>query len=358
MKILVINSGSSSIKYKLYEFPQRKLITKGLIEKIGEEGSSISNHNEGMKVLFSNLLKENVVKSFNEISAIGHRVVHGGEVFTKPHIIDDEVIKKVKECLELAPLHNPANLAGIEAVKQLMPDIKQVAVFDTAFHQSIPQKAYMYAIPFEYYKKYGIRRYGFHGTSHQFVAEKASCILKKPIRKLKIITCHLGNGCSITAIRYGKSIDTSMGFTPLEGLIMGTRCGDIDIACIFYIMKKENLSIKEIEDILNKKSGLLGISGVSNDFREIKRAAKEGNKLAKLAIEMFIYRIEKYIGAYNLILGGADVVCFTAGIGENNPDIINRIKKDIKKVMPKTKILVIPTDEELMIANLTYKMVR
>jgi len=358
MKILVINSGSSSIKYKLYKFPQRKLITKGLIEKIGEKDSCISNHSEGMKVLFSNLLKENVIKSFNEISAIGHRVVHGGEVFTKPHIIDDEVIKKIKECLELAPLHNPANLAGIEAAKKILPNTKQVAVFDTAFHQSMPEKAYIYAIPFDYYKKYGIRRYGFHGTSHQFVAEEASFILKKSLNRLKIITCHLGNGCSITAIRYGKSIDTSMGFTPLEGLIMGTRCGDIDTACVLYIMKRENLSIKEMEDILNKKSGLLGISGISNDFRDLKKAAKKGNKLAKLAIDMFIYRVEKYIGAYNLILGGTDAVCFTAGIGENNPDIINIIKKDIKKVMPKTKVLVIPTDEELMIANLTYKMVR
>jgi len=273
-KILVINCGSSSIKYKLYEFPSKKIISEGLIENIGERRSALKNHHQGVELMFSNLLSENAIKSLNDISGIGHRVVHGGETFRRPHLIDIKVINKIKECIELAPLHNPANLAGITACKKHIPHITQVAVFDTAFHQTIPQYAYTYAIPFNYYKKYKIRKYGFHGTSHLFVAGMASKILKKPLSKLKIITCHLGNGCSITAIDKGKSVDTSMGFTPLEGLVMGTRSGDIDPAIIFYLMEKGKLGQKAMDDILNKKSGLLGLSGISNDIRPIKKAAK------------------------------------------------------------------------------------
>lgn len=354
MKILVINCGSSSIKYKLYEFPKRKLIAKGLIEKIGEKNSSIQNHSQGIKELFSRLIKDRILKNVNEISAIGHRVVHGGETFKKPTIIDGRVIDKIKDCSSLAPLHNPANLSGILGCLEVLPAVRQVAVFDTAYHQTIPEYAYFYAIPSEYYKKYGVRKYGFHGTSHQFVAHKCAEILKKPENKLKIITCHLGNGCSIAAIDKGKVVETSMGFTPLEGLIMGTRCGDIDVAAVFYIMEKENLSIRQMDEILNRKSGLLGISGISNDIRTLNEEAKKKNPSAILAINMFLHRIKKYIGAYHFILGGAEAICFTAGIGENNPAMINKLKKDIRAIAPKAKVLVVPTDEELMIASLTY----
>ena len=354
-KILTINCGSSSIKYKLYSFPAGKLIANGLVEKIGEPRSSISTHTEGMKLIFDKLLSGGVIKHIDEISAVGHRVVHGAEEFRQPHIIDKRVIKKIKECVNIAPLHNPANLEGIKAALHILPKALQVAVFDTAFHHTIPDYAYMYAIPIKYYRKYKIRKYGFHGTSHQYVAGKAAEILKKPLNKLKLITCHLGNGCSITAIDKGKSVDTSMGFTPLEGLMMGTRCGDIDVAAVFYLMNKERLSLHKIDNILNKKSGLLGISGISNDIRPIKEASSKGDKLSKLAIDMFIYRIKKYIGAYYMILEGADAVCFTAGIGENNPELVARMKRSIAKVMPKkTKILVVPTDEGLMIASLTF----
>jgi acetate kinase len=353
MKILVINCGSSSIKYKLYEFPRKKLIGKGLIEKIGEKSSSIQDHAQGVKELFSRLIQDKALKNVNEISAIGHRVVHGGETFKAPTIIDERVIDKIKDCSGLAPLHNPANLSGILGCMEVLPGVRQVAVFDTAYHQTIPDYAYFYAIPTEYYKKYGVRKYGFHGTSHQFVAHKCAEILNRPISKLKIITCHLGNGCSVAAIDRGKVIETSMGFTPLEGLIMGTRCGDIDVAAVFYIMQKEGLSIRQMDEVLNRESGLLGISGVSNDIRTIKEEIKKQNPAAKLALQMFLHRIEKYIGAYHLMLGGANVICFTAGIGENNPAIISRFRKNIKKIAPKTKVLVVPTDEELMIASLT-----
>jgi acetate kinase len=357
MKILVINCGSSSIKYKLYEFPKKSLIVKGLIEKIGEKSSAIKNHTEGIKALFSRLINDKIVKDMNEISAIGHRVVHGGETFKKPMVIDEHVIEKIKECCMLAPLHNPANLAGILACKDILPLVRQVAIFDTAFHQTIPDYAYLYAIPLQYYKKYGVRRYGFHGTSHQFVAHAAANILKKPLNQLKIITCHLGNGCSIAAINKGHVVDTSMGFTPLEGLIMGTRCGDIDVAAVFYIMEKEKLTLEQADEILNKHSGLLGVSGVSNDIRVLREEIKKGNHEAELALEMFVHRLKKYIGAYYLILGGADAICFTAGIGENNAEMVNKLKKDIAKIASrKTKIMVVPTDEELMIASLSYNL--
>lgn len=355
MKILVINCGSSSIKYKLFDFPKATLINKGLIEKIGEGNSPVKNHTQGINTLFSKLLSDNVIKDVRDISAIGHRVVHGGETFCLPCLINDSVIKKIKECAKLAPLHNPANLAGILGCRKYHSSIPQVAVFDTAFHQSIPEYAYMYALPQQYYKKYRVRKYGFHGTSHQFVAQETAKLLKKPLGQLKLITCHLGNGCSITAIDKGKSIDTSMGFTPLEGLMMGTRSGDIDVAAVFHIMQKEKLSLPAMDEILNRKSGIIGVSGLSNDMRVIVKEVSKGNSMAKLALEMFIYRIKKYIGAYYLILGGADAICFTAGVGENNPDIIARIKKNIDQItFGKTQVLVVPTDEELMIAELTY----
>jgi len=358
-KVLVINCGSSSIKYKLYDFPSKALLIKGIIERIGEKKSRVKNHRQGVKVLVADIFKKRAVSDLSEISSIGHRVVHGGETFTQPHLIDRKVIKKIKECADLAPLHNPVNLAGIIGCQKIFPHILQVAVFDTAFHQSIPEQAFMYPLPISYYKRYKIRKYGFHGTSHQFVATQAAKVLKKPLGKLRLITCHLGNGCSLTAIDKGKSIDTSMGFTPLEGLMMGTRSGDIDVAAVFYLMKKEKLTIPEMDEILNKKSGILGVSGLSNDFRTLEKAIERGNRRAKLAREMFIYRLKKYIGAYYFLLGRPDAVCIAGGIGEHSSKLVNIIKKDVLRVCDgKTKVLIIPTDEELMIANLTYELIR
>jgi len=358
MKVLVLNCGSSSIKYKLFNFPDKSLIIGGAIENIGEKKSSVKNHHQGIELLISSILKKKVINSLKDISAIGHRVVHGGETFQKPHLINSKVIRKIEECIPLAPLHNPVNLEGILSCKKLFLAIPQVAVFDTAFHQSIPQTTYTYALPYSYYKKHKVRKYGFHGTSHQFIAQKAAGLLKKPLSKIKLITCHLGNGCSITAVNNGKSIDTSMGFTPLEGLIMGTRSGDIDPGVLFYIMEKENISPEQMDQILNKKSGLLGISGISNDFRTIRSVMNKGNHRARLAYEMFIYRIKKYIGAYWMILGSIDAVCLTGGIGENSPDIVKILKGMITKFSKnKEKLLVIPTNEELMIADLTYELI-
>lgn len=350
MKILVINSGSSSIKYKLFQMPTQRLISKGVIENIGEEGSKVKDHHTGLK---------KILEKINSVDALGHRVVHGAEEFKEPVLINKEVIRKIRQCCSIAPLHNPANLAGILACQKLLPGVKQVAVFDTAFHQTIPDYAYIYGLPYEYYKRYGIRKYGFHGTSHHYVAIEAARILKKPLNKLKIITCHLGNGCSIAAIKNGKSIDTSMGFTPLEGLIMGTRCGDIDPALVTYIMQKKHLNSTQIEDIMNKSSGLKGISGISNDMRVLEAKAKAGNKRAALAIEIFSYRIRKYIGAYTALMQGCDCLVFTAGIGEHQKRIKERI---IKGVFPflekKPRILVIPTNEELMIARQAYQLIK
>jgi len=347
MKILVINSGSSSIKYKLFNMPAHKLILKGTIEHIGESGSGVSDHRVGLKM---------ALEKVDGIDAIGHRVVHGAEKFEKPTLINDSVIREIRKCCAIAPLHNPANLAGILACKKLLPGIKQVAVFDTAFHQTIPDYAYIYGLPYEYYHKFHIRRYGFHGTSHEYVANEAAKLLKKPLAKLKIITCHLGNGCSITAVSKGKSIDTSMGFTPLEGLVMGTRCGDIDPALVTYIMKKKKLDINEMNSILNKSSGLKGISGISNDMRALE---KSPGKRARLAIDIFVYRVRKYIGAYTQAMGGVDVVVFTAGIGENQASIRNRITAGaFSHLRKKPKILVVPTNEELMIAHQTYEVIR
>ena len=349
MNILVINSGSSSIKYKLFKMPQKKLITKGVIEHIGEVGSDVRDHYTGLKIILSKV---------NSIDAVGHRVVHGAESFKKPALVNDLVIKKIRQCCSIAPLHNPANLAGILACNKLLPGIKQVAVFDTAFHQSIPDRAFIYGLPYEYYTKLCIRKYGFHGTSHEYVAHEAARVLKAPIHKLKLITCHLGNGCSITAVDKGKSIDTSMGFTPLEGLVMGTRCGDVDPALITHIMKKKKLDIVSMNTLLNRESGLKGISGISNDMRLLEEKAKLGNKRAGLAVDIFVYRIRKYIGAYTGIMSGCDALVFTGGIGENQPNVRQKIIKDIfKHLKIKPKVLVIPTNEELMIAKQTYLLI-
>jgi acetate kinase len=350
MKILVINSGSSSIKYKLFQMPGERLLSKGAIEHIGEEGYKIHDHYTGLKML---------LEKVDSVFCVGHRVVHGAEKFQKPVLIDSEVIQDIKQCCSIAPLHNPANLAGILACKKLLPHIKQVAVFDTAFHQTLPDYAYIYGLPYEYYKRSGIRKYGFHGTSHEYVAGEAARRLKKPLSKLKIITCHLGNGCSITAVERGKSVDTSMGFTPLEGLIMGTRCGDIDPALVTYIMHTRSLDARAIEDMLNKASGLKGISGISNDMRLLETKAGKGNRRAKLAIDIFTYRIKKYIGAYTAVMGGCDALVFTAGIGEHQKKVREKICKGLFAHLKKSpRILVIPTNEELMIARQVYKIIR
>lgn len=396
MNILVINCGSSSIKYQLINREERKVLAKGLLEKIGEINSSqvhriggkvvkkqdeVANYEEGLKSILALLLdeKRGVIKDASEISVVGHRVVHGGEDFFHSVLIDDEVIKTIKSYISLAPLHNPPNLAGIKAARSLFPDVPQVAVFDTAFHQTLPEKAFLYALPYQYYEKYKIRRYGFHGTSHRYIAERAAKVLKKPLKELKIITCHLGNGCSITAIDKGKSIDTSMGFTPLEGLVMGTRCGDVDAAAVLFLMEKENFTTAQMDNLLNKQSGLLGISGISNDLREVQKWVVKGNQRAKLALEVFAYRIKKYIGAYSAVLGGLDALIFSAGIGENEVNIRDKIcqgleflgayldkKKNragskasrfISTESSPAKILVIPTNEEEMIAEETWRIV-
>ncbi|MDD5129908.1 MAG: acetate kinase [Candidatus Omnitrophica bacterium] len=349
MKILIINSGSSSIKYKLFDMPSETLVKKGVIENIGEDGSRFKNHYSGLKI---------ILQEAELVDAVGHRVVHGAEDFNKPALVDSRVIKGIKKCSAIAPLHNPANLSGITACQKLLPGVKQVVVFDTAFHQSIPEYAFIYGLPYDYYQKLRVRKYGFHGTSHEYVAEEASRILKKPLNKLNLITCHLGNGCSITAIKQGKSVDTSMGYTPLEGLVMGTRCGDVDPALITHIMHKKNLDTRQMDRILNKESGLKGISGISNDMRLLDEKAQAGNKRAKLALDIFVYRIRKYIGAYLAVLGRIDALIFTAGIGENKASIRESVCQDLFAYLKKPpKIMVIPTNEELMIARQTYKLI-
>jgi len=348
MRTLVINSGSSSIKYKLFDMPTESLLSKGLIEHIGEKGSPIHDHYTGLKSILTHI---------NGVDLVGHRVVHGAEEFSRPVFVDDAVVKKIRQCCALAPLHNPANLTGILACRRLLPGVRQVAVFDTAFHQTIPEHAFIYGLPYEYYRKYGIRKYGFHGTSHQYVAHEAARILKRPYRKLRLITCHLGNGCSIACVKYGRSVDTSMGFTPLEGLIMGTRCGDIDPALITYLMRKEKLGIQGIEDVLNKQSGLQGISGFSNDMRALEARVSRGDRRSKLAIDIFVYRIQKYIGAYTAVMGGCDAVVFTAGIGEHQKAVRNRICRGLfRHLKNKPRVLVVPTQEELMIARQAFRL--
>lgn len=393
MKILIINSGSSSIKYQLFEMPQEKVIAKGLLEKIGEEKSFFTQksikgslevegctptHEEGINFIIGTLTdkEKGVVDSIDEISGVGHRVVHGEEEFVDSVMITDKVIRRIEEYADLAPLHNPPNLMGILAAKKSLPQAVQVACFDTAFHHAIPPKAFLYAIPYELYEKYKIRRYGFHGTSHLYVKRRLVSLIKRPKEELNMITCHLGNGCSIAAISKGKSVDTSMGFTPLEGLVMGTRCGDIDPAIIFHLLEKGN-SPDELNKLLNKKSGLLGISGISNDMRNLFWAMEKGNLRAKQAIEVFCYRLKKYIGSYLAVLGNTDAIVFTGGIGENNPQIrmdtltglenlgieidpeknlqaVKGAEVQINKDSSRIKIYVIPTNEELCIAQDTY----
>jgi len=394
MKILVLNCGSSSLKYQLIDMDSQKVMAVGLCERIGIDGrlkheaagkekfvseEPMKDHTDAVKMVIDALMdkEHGVISNISEINAVGHRVVHGGEHFSSSVIINDEVIKAIEDCVALAPLHNPANLIGIRACEELMPNVPQVAVFDTAFHQTMPQKAYLYAIPYELYEKYKIRKYGFHGTSHRYVSERAASMLGKDISQLKIITCHLGNGGSICAVDGGKSVDTSMGFTPLEGLIMGTRCGDIDPAVVSFLMEKEGLSAKEVDNIMNKKSGVLGISGVSSDFRDIESAKDSGNKQAEAALDAFEYRVAKYIGQYYIAMGGADAIVFTAGLGENSSTRREAISKylkvigveidseknklrgqeiDITTPDSKVRVLVIPTNEELMIAKDTKEL--
>jgi len=376
MLILVINCGSSSVKYELLNVKKEVLICRGVVGRIGELRSSIvhevtggallkrripcKDHNEAVGLIRDALTdpKEGVLSNVSEVAGVGHRVVHGGEEFHSSTLINSSVIKNIEKFSELAPLHNPPALEGIRSCMRIFENVPQVAVFDTAFHHAMPEYAYCYGIPYKFYKKYGIRKYGFHGTSHRYVSLKAAEILDKPLEKLNLITAHLGNGCSIAAVCGGKSIDTSMGFTPLDGLLMGTRSGDIDPAVVFFLMEKENLHADEISDILNKKSGFLGVSGISNDIRDILEAIKEGNKRAKLAYDIFVYRIKKYIGSYAAILGSVDAVIFTAGIGENVPAIKNDMKKSFSSLVASgTKFMTIKTDEELLIAKDTYKII-
>ena len=341
MKILVLNCGSSSLKYQLINMETEEVLASGKYERIGEDEAFITHKVNGQKIEIKHPAKTHeeavdftlkqlinpeykVIDSLDEISAIGHRLVHGGEKINKSVVITDEVVDVLKECIDLAPLHNPAGIIGIEACKKVMPGKPMVGVFDTAFHQTMPKERYIYPIPYEYYKKYGIRKYGFHGTSHMYVSQRLAEIVGKDISELKIVTCHLGQGSSICAVEGGKSVDTSMGLTPLAGIPMVTRSGDLDPAILEFVMKKENLSIDEMMTILNKKSGLLGITGITGDVRDLKELSKEGNKRAELALKMFGHRVKKYIGAYMAILGHVDAIIFEGGIGEHNPDVINR----------------------------------
>jgi acetate kinase len=378
VKILVINSGSSSVKYQLFDTKHENALCKGMVDRIGSNKAyinhssnqvknyvkkiNVKNHHDAIKHILDILVcpKYGAIKAWADISAIGHRVVHGAEKFREPTVINKGVLNAIERFSELAPLHNPPAVLGIRACLKFTRHMPQVAVFDTAFHHTIPPHAYIYGIPYIYYKKYRIRRYGFHGTSHRFVSMQAARILKKPISQLNLITCHLGNGCSMAAVRNGKSIDTSMGFTPLEGLLMGTRSGDIDPAAVIYIMDKKSLSIKEADDLLNKNSGIFGLSGISNDMRDILKHAQHGNKQAKLTLDVFIYRIVKYIGAYAAVMGSLDAVVLTGGIGENSDAIKKMITELTRGFLKKfkAKLLVVPTNEEYMIAKETAEIVK
>ena len=391
MKTLVLNCGSSSIKYKLFDLESKEVIAQGGLERIGLSGSrlklvapngekviiekDIAGHEDGINLILSVLTDEKLgcIKAYNEISAVGHRVVHGGEKFASSVLIDEEVIAKVVECSELAPLHNPANLEGIYAMQKILPETPQVAVFDTAFHQTMPDYAYMYGLPYELYTKYGIRRYGFHGTSHRYVSGRACEILNVPYAQQRIITAHIGNGGSMTAIKYGKSVDTSMGLTPVEGLLMGTRCGDVDPGVLTFIMNKEGLDADGLSNLMNKNSGVLGVSGVSSDMRELEAAIEEGNPRAALAMNIYSYRIKKYVGAYAAAMGGVDILIFTGGVGENQSSMRKAICEDMEYMgihldnaindgmqgkemvisTPESKVtvIVVPTDEEYVIAS-------
>ena len=386
-KIIAINAGSSSLKFQLFEMPNEDVITKGLIERIGMDDSvfnitvkgekqsvttDIPNHDVAVKLLLSKLTDLGIIKSLDEIEGVGHRVVHGGEAFADSVLITEDVLNKIEELSELAPLHNPANLTGIQAFKNVLPNVPAIAVFDTAFHQTMPKSSYVYSLPREYYTEFGIRKYGFHGTSHKYVSERAAELLGRPLSSLRLISCHLGNGASITAIEGGKSIDTSMGFTPLAGLTMGTRSGDIDPALIPYMMEKTNKTAEEVIDVLNKKSGMLALSGFSSDLRDIEEAASEGNERAELALSVFASHIHKHIGSYAARMHGVDAIIFTAGIGENSDTIrarvlnglefmgvywdpaLNEVRGDERYISyphSPVKVLVIPTDEEVMIAR-------
>jgi acetate kinase len=398
MNIIVINCGSSSIKYQLFEMTKNEVIAKGLVDKIGLHGSYIKHerndgdkvrlegeivdHQAGIEYMLGILIskKRGSIKSFDEIDAVGHRVVHGGEKFHSSVLIDEAVLSGIQECVDLAPLHNPPNLKGIYAMQSLLPNIPQVATFDTAFHQTMPDYTYMYAIPYSLYTKYGIRRYGFHGSSHRFVSGRAARILNTYLKKLKLITCHLGNGASMTAIKDGGSMDTSMGLTPVEGLIMGTRTGDLDLGVLTYLMSKEEIGVQAANTLINKHSGMLGISGISSDMREIEKAAfMDNDDRASLALKMYHYRIKKYIGSYMAAMGGADAIVFTGGIGENAPDSREEIckgmefagihldlaknasTKGVEAIISKddspVKLMVIPTNEELVIAEDTARII-
>lgn len=397
MKVLVINCGSSSLKFQLIDSESERCLAKGLCERIGIDGSMITyapeggekeknvtpmpDHTEAIRLVLEALTNERtgVVKSLEEIGAVGHRVVHGGEKFAQSVVIDDTVLAAVEECNDLAPLHNPANLIGIDACKKLMPDTPMVGVFDTAFHQTMPEEAYMYGLPYEYYRKYKVRRYGFHGTSHSYVSKRAAEVLGRKYEELKIIVCHLGNGASISAVKNGKCVDTSMGLTPLEGLIMGTRSGDIDPAIMEFLAKKENQGIEDIMNVLNKKSGVLGLSdNLSSDFRDLEAGYHAGDANAARALKTFCYRVAKYIGSYTAAMNGVDVICFTAGVGENAPIVRNFVceylgylgveldqeanqKRGEDIVITtsdsRTKVMVIPTNEELAIARETVRLV-
>ena len=396
MNVLVINCGSSSLKYQLINSDTEAVLAKGLCERIGIDGrltyqkagldkeiteAPMPTHKEAIQLVLDALVNEKTgaIASLAEVNAVGHRVVHGGEKFTSSCLINDESMKAIEECNDLAPLHNPANLIGIRACQELMPGVPMVAVFDTAFHQTMPDVAYTYGIPYEYYEKYKVRRYGFHGTSHSYVSKRTAEIVGKPYDQMKIIVCHLGNGASISAVNCGKSVDTSMGLTPLEGLVMGTRSGDLDPAIIDFVGKKEGLSLDEMNEVLNKKSGMLGISGVSSDGRDLEAAAETGNKRAQLALDVFDYRVIKYIGAYAAAMNGVDAIAFTAGIGENNikmrKDVCSSltylgVKLDEEKNNvrgeeriisaddSKVQVLLVPTNEELAIARETLALVK
>ena len=396
MKVLVLNCGSSSLKYQLVDMDNEAVLCKGLVERIGIEGSILKHEKDGMegKHIVEEPMKDHkdaighvlsavadskvgAVKEMSEIDAVGHRIVHGGEKFASSAVLTDEVIAAIKDCSDLAPLHNPANLMGVEACKAMLPDVPMVAVFDTAFHQTMPKKSFMYGLPHELYTKHGVRRYGFHGTSHLYVSQKAAEMLGKKPEEVKIITCHLGNGASITAVDGGKSVDTSMGLTPLEGLIMGTRCGDIDPAIIPFVMKKEGLDADGVDKLMNKESGVYGMTGISSDFRDIEDAAAEGNELAINALDAYAQRVKKYIGAYAAEMNGVDAIVFTAGLGENGISMREMICADmdfmgikldaeknnvrgkdriISADDSKVKVLLIPTNEELMIARDTLRL--
>jgi len=397
MNVLVINCGSSSLKYQLINSDTKEVLAKGLCERIGIDGSCITHqpagkdkiineipmpdHKKAVELVISALTdaENGVVKSLDEIDAVGHRVVHGGESFAEATVITDDVIKAIEECNDLAPLHNPANLIGIDACKALMPNVPMVAVFDTAFHQTMPAKAYLYGLPYEYYEKYRVRRYGFHGTSHSYVSKRAAEILGRDINDFKVVVCHLGNGASISAVKNGKCIDTSMGLTPLEGLIMGTRSGDIDPAILEFICKKEDISIEKMNTILNKESGVLGLSGVSSDFRDLTAARDNGNQRAADTLDTYSYHVAKYIGSYITAMNGVDAIVFTAGVGENTQSVRKAVSEYfaylgveiddeknasrgeeivISKDSSPVKVMVVPTNEELAICEETVALVK